>query len=83
VLTVKDKMTLDLEATWWKYAGAKEATIRELFSESPTRFYQRLNRLIDQAEALEYAPLVVRRLQRLRDQREHQRSARRLGFTSR
>ena len=61
-----------------KYAGAMEAKVRELFGENTTRYYQRLNRLIDDPEALAYAPLVVRRLQRLRDQRAHQCSARRI-----
>jgi hypothetical protein len=80
-LSERDQATLDFEASWWKYAGAKEGAIRERFDESSTRYYQRLNALIDTPEALEYAPLLVRRLQRIRDQRVHQRSARRLGFS--
>jgi hypothetical protein len=70
-------MTLDFEARWFKYAGAKEARIRELFDDSATRYYQRLNRLIDDPAAIAYNPLVVKRLQRLRDVRTVQRSARR------
>lgn len=77
MLSVKDKMTLDLEASWFKYAGAKEARIRVEFDESPTRYYQRLNRLIDQPDVLAYAPLVVKRLRRLRDLRREARSSRR------
>jgi len=48
MLTIKDLMTLRLERSWWKYAGAKEHVIRDLFSESSTRYYQRLNTLLDQ-----------------------------------
>lgn len=74
-LSVKSKMTLDLEANWFKYAGAKEGVVRDLFSESATRYYMRLNRLIDTPEALEYQPLVVKRLRRLREARRLQRNA--------
>jgi hypothetical protein len=47
---------------------------------SATRYYQVLNALIDQPAALAADPLLVRRLRRLRAQRQHQRSAKRLGF---
>jgi hypothetical protein len=72
-LTEKDTQTLDLEAKWWKYHGVKEATVRDLFDESMTTYYQRLNHLIDRPEALAYAPLVVRRLRRLREARRRHR----------
>lgn len=76
-LTHRDQQTLDLERRWWKYAGAKDAAIRETFEESPTRYYQRLNRLIDTSEALAYDGLLVKRLRRLRDARREARSSRR------
>lgn len=79
-LSVKDHMTLQFEQRWWKYAGAKDAQVRELFSETATRYYQRLNVLIDRPEAMAAYPLVVRRLQRLRSTRREQRRARRDGF---
>ena len=79
-LTAQDREILELERLWWKYAGAKEQTIRERFDWSSTRYYQVLNALIDQPAALEADPLLVRRLRRLRDARARQRSARRLGF---
>jgi len=71
---------LALERYWWKYAGAKEQAIREKFDLSATRYYQILNALIDTEEALAFDPLLVKRLRRLRSQRQRQRSARRLGF---
>ena len=37
MLTVRDHMMLDLEASWWKYAGAKEAHVRKWFGVSSTR----------------------------------------------
>lgn len=71
---------IDFERSWWKYAGAKEAEIRERFAVTSTRYYQLLNWAIDQPEALEHDPMTVKRLRRLREQRAARRSARRLGF---
>jgi len=79
-LSARDRDILEFERQWWKYAGAKESAVREKFDMSSTRYYQVLNALIDRPEALEADPLLVRRLRRLRSQRQRQRSARRLGF---
>jgi hypothetical protein len=74
-LGARDREILDFERQWWKYAGAKESAIRESFDMSATRYYQVLNALIDRPEAL-----LVRRLRRMRAERQRARSARRLGF---
>lgn len=79
-LSARDNDILEFERHWWKYAGAKEQAVREKFDMSSTRYYQVLNALIDTEAALEADPLLVRRLRRLRAQRQRQRSARRLGF---
>lgn len=79
-LSQRDRDILEFERQWWKYAGAKESAVREMFDMSATRYYQVLNALIDRPEALEADPLLVRRLRRLRATRQRQRSARRLGF---
>ncbi len=79
-LSDRDRAILEFERQWWKYAGAKESAVREQFDMSATRYYQVLNALIDRPDALEADPLLVRRLRRLRSQRQRQRSARRLGF---
>ncbi len=71
---------LAFERQWWKYAGAKEQAIRELFDMSATRYYQVLNALIDEPSALAYDPMLVKRLRRLRASRQRARSARRLGI---
>ena len=39
-LTARDQEILAFERQWWKYAGAKEQAIRELFDMSATRYYQ-------------------------------------------
>ncbi|MEV5648383.1 DUF3263 domain-containing protein [Nocardia sp. NPDC052254] len=71
---------LDFERKWWKYAGAKEEAIRELFGLSATRYYQVLNTVVDMPEALAADPMLVKRLRRLRASRQKSRAARRLGF---
>ena len=76
----RDRDILAFERQWWKYAGAKEQAIRELFDMSATRYYQVLNALIDNPAALAADPMLVKRLRRLRATRQRQRSARRLGI---
>jgi hypothetical protein len=68
-LSERDQAILDFERQWWKYAGAKEQAVRDLFEMSATRYYQVLNALIDRPEALVYDPMLVRRLRRLRASR--------------
>ncbi|HZK04475.1 MAG TPA: DUF3263 domain-containing protein [Actinomycetaceae bacterium] len=69
---------LSFEKQWWRYAGAKETAIRELFDMSATRYYQHVNALLDNPAALAAEPLLVKRLRRLREARHRERSARRL-----
>ena len=78
-LTDRDREMLELERLWWKYAGAKEQAIRDKFDMTATRYYQILNALIDSEAALAHDPLLVKRLRRLRSQRQRQRQARRAG----
>ncbi|PYG99835.1 DUF3263 domain-containing protein [Arthrobacter stackebrandtii] len=78
-LSGRDRQMLDLERQWWKYAGAKEQAIRDMFDLSATHYYQVLNALIDTEAALSYDPMLVKRLRRLRTSRQQARSARRLG----
>ena len=75
----REREILAFEAQWWKYAGAKEQAVRELFDMSATRYYQVLNALIDKPEALAADPLLIKRLRRLRTGRQRTRAARRLG----
>ena len=80
MLSERDRGILEFERQWWKYAGAKEQAIRDLFDMSATRYYQILNGLIDTPEALAFDPMLVKRLRRLRATRQRARSARRLGI---
>ena len=64
---------LDFERQWWKYAGAKDAAIKELFNLSAKQYYELLNNLIDRPDALAASPLLIKRLRRLREARVNQR----------
>jgi hypothetical protein len=79
-LSDRDSAILEFERQWWKYAGAKEQAIRDLFDMSATRYYQVLNTLLDNPAALEADPMLVKRLRRMRAARQRARSARRLGI---
>lgn len=78
VLADDDAAILDFEENWFTSTVPKEQAIMERFGTSATRYYQRLNLLIDMPEALEAKPLLVKRLRRLRSQRQAARSAERL-----
>jgi hypothetical protein len=75
-LTELDLRILDFERRWAELAGGKEAAIRSEFGLGPARYYQMLHVLIDSPAALRQDPLLVRRLQRLRDTRIRSRAAR-------
>ena len=79
-LSQRDRQILEFERQWWKYAGAKEQAIRNLFDMSATRYYQIINALIDNPDALAFDPMLVKRLRRMRAARQRARSARRLGI---
>jgi hypothetical protein len=78
-LSERDEQILAFERQWWKYAGAKEQAIRELFDMTATRYYQVVNALIDDPAALAHDPMLVKRLRRMRSSRQRARTARRLG----
>ncbi|MEZ5086584.1 MAG: DUF3263 domain-containing protein [Tessaracoccus sp.] len=77
-LSEEDAAILDFEANWFAEMVPKEQAIMERFSLSSARYYQRLNALIDSPAALEHQPLLVKRLRRMRAQRQAERSASRL-----
>jgi hypothetical protein len=70
---------LDFERAWADRVGNREAAIRAEFGVSTARYYQMLYALIDSPIAVRQDPLLVRRLQRLRESR---RRARARPFTS-
>jgi Protein of unknown function (DUF3263) len=68
-LTDRDRDVLDLARRTWIQPGARERAIRERLGISPTRYFQLLNALLDNPEALAHDPVTVNRLRRMRDAR--------------
>lgn len=75
-LTDRDRAILEFEKQRWKYAGAKEQAIRDLFDMSATRYYQVLVGLLHRDEALAFDPPLVKRLRRMAATRAESRAAR-------
>lgn len=65
-MTDLERAILDVESRFWRHAGAKEDHVRQHLGLTPLAYYQRLNALLDRRDAIEYAPQVVARLQRVR-----------------
>ncbi|WP_298118742.1 DUF3263 domain-containing protein [uncultured Aurantimicrobium sp.] len=72
----RDRAILDFEREWWQHPGAKEDAIRQTFGLSPARYYQVLGKLMDSEAALAYDPMLVKRLQRVREDRRSSRQKR-------
>lgn len=66
MLSDTDRAILDVERRTWKYAGTKEQAAARATGLTPTRYYQALNRLLDDPEAVAVDPITVNRLRRLR-----------------
>lgn len=67
-LTERARKILDFEQVRYQYQGAKEEVIRARFG-NVTHYYMELNQLLDQREAIEYAPLLTARLRARRTTR--------------
>lgn len=65
-LTEREEHILAFERRWWRRAGSKEQAIRDELGLSAVRYYQLLNRLLDNPAALAFDPVLVRRLRRIR-----------------
>ena len=72
-LSERDRRILDFERNWVRDAGAKDDAVRQEFGLTATRYYQVLNTVIDSTAAIVYDPMVVRRLQRVRETRARER----------
>ena len=68
-LSARELAILAFERAWWRRGGLKEEAIREEFGISAARYYQVLGALIETPQALREDPMLVKRLQRLRDAR--------------
>lgn len=70
------RRVLEFEDAWAGRTGAKASAIRAEFDVAPARYYQLLSAILDSPAALRHDPLLVRRLQRVRDARAAARASR-------
>ena len=75
-LSERDMRLLSFERGTWRTPGAKEQAIADVLGITATRYYQLLNELIDNAEALKFDPVLVKRLRSQRSRRQRIRSPR-------
>jgi hypothetical protein len=75
-LTDRDRRVLDIAGRTYTYANSREGTIRVELDLSWTEYNVILNRLLDDPDALAYAPSTVNRLRRQRDTARRRRDRR-------
>ena len=63
-LTERDMAIIEFERSAWKSSETKQKSIRQTFSISPARYYQLRDSLLDKPEAVQFDPMVIKRLQR-------------------
>ena len=69
MLTAVDRQVLELEKNWKRGDGTKTSVIREKLGMSGTQYYQILNRLLGNRDAIEAEPQLIGRLVRAREER--------------
>ena len=72
----RDLAILAFERQWWRNPGLKEEAIRAEFGLSAARYYQVLGALVDSPLALAHDPMLIKRLQRMREARAEARARR-------
>jgi DNA-binding MarR family transcriptional regulator len=73
MLSERERRLLDFERSWWQRSISKQVQIRTELGLSPGAYYAAMRSLVSRGDALEYDPLLVRRLRRKRDQRRRAR----------
>lgn len=78
-LTARERGVMAFERQWWKASGEKERAVRELFDMSLTHYGRLLDALVDKPAAVRADPMLIKRLSRVRKNRQHAGSARQWG----
>jgi hypothetical protein len=65
-LNSEDRALLAFECAWWTEPGLKTERIRRELGMTSSKYYKRLAELIQSPAALEFDPLLVRRLRKRR-----------------
>lgn len=76
-LSDADRLVLDIAARTYRHEGAREQAAHDELGMSGVRFAQRLTLLLDEPDAYRAEPVLVKRLRRLRDTRQADRTTRR------
>lgn len=71
-LSEREQAMIRFEGSWFTLDVDRHDAIRSRFSCSAEEYYLELNRVIDHPAALDFDPLVVRRLQRHRQRRRRE-----------
>ena len=66
MLSERHAAMLDFERSWWSNTDPRDQVIRARFQCSPDEYHAELTTVLDDPDALDHDPLVVRRLTRLR-----------------
>ncbi|WP_426243652.1 DUF3263 domain-containing protein [Nocardioides sp. LHG3406-4] len=82
-LTDIERMVIEFARINMRNDGRRDEAIRTLFGWSPTRYAQVEVALLDRPEALAYDAQTIRRLQRLREQRQERRRTGSKGMATR
>lgn len=75
-LTDLEKAVLVFEQSWVMRPEAKDEAIRQTFDVTPAKYFRMLSALLDSRAALEFDPMLIKRLQREREQRRRNREIR-------
>ena len=75
-MTIREHMALEIMGTYNAHDGRKANAARELVGMSEVRHAQVVDALLDRADAEAEAPMLVRRLRRVREARQRARRAR-------
>jgi hypothetical protein len=73
VISERHQAMLEFEKSWWASDEPRESVIRARFQCSVDEYHAELSALLEQPEAMQHDPLVVRRLQRQRVRRRRER----------
>lgn len=69
-MTKLQRAILDFETQWWRRLGNKDTAIRETFGFEPPRYYEKLDLLLDDPEAILQAPATMARYRHFRELRQ-------------
>ncbi|MFM6974289.1 MAG: DUF3263 domain-containing protein [Agromyces sp.] len=75
-LSDEERAVLEFEARHPEVGPAKNQAVRTQLQLSPVRYYQLLSRLADSGDALQFDPVLVHRLRRIRERELRERSTR-------